>query len=130
MPIDQPAVTPVHAFADRAWEQFLALNPLMATVQGDDRWDDRLGDPGPDGRAATMAMIAGWEAEIDGFGGLDLSVEDRVTLGTIRFVIGRIREGHELRLWHFEAMDALEGPQAFVADLPRIQRGDDPERLR
>ena len=126
----EPTVTPVHAFADRAWEQFLELNPLMATVQGDDRWDDRLDDPGPEGRAAGLAMVDGWEAEIDGFGGLELSVEDQVTLGVIRFVIGRLREGHELKLWHFEAMDALEGPQIFVADLARLQVADDPESLR
>ena len=33
MSIAEPAVTPVHAFADRAWEQFLELNPVWATVQ-------------------------------------------------------------------------------------------------
>jgi uncharacterized protein (DUF885 family) len=129
MPITEPSVTPVHAFADRAWEQFLELNPIMATVQGDDRWDDQLDDPGPAGRAATVAMVDGWEAEMAGFDRLELSVEDRITLSTIRFVIGRLRAGHELRLWEFEAMDALEGPQLFVADLARLQRADDPRKL-
>lgn len=129
MSITESSVTPVHAFADRAWEQFLELNPLWATVQGDDRWDDRLDDPGPDGRAAAMAMVDGWEAEMAGFEHLELSVEDEITLGTVRFVIQRFREGHELRLWEFEAMDALEGPQAFVADLARLQRADDPRKL-
>lgn len=129
MSIAQPAVTPVHAFADQAWDRFLELNPLWATVQGDDRFDDRLGDPGPAGRAAMLAMCDGWEAEMDGLGSPELSVEDQVTLGTIRFVIGRIRQAHELRLWHFEAVDALEGPQTFVADLARLQRADDPQKL-
>ena len=62
-----PAVTPVHAFADRAWEQYLELNPLWATAQGDERWDDRLDDPGPAGRAAGLVLVDAWEAEIDGF---------------------------------------------------------------
>ena len=60
------AVTPVHAFAHRAWEQFLALDPLWATAQGDERWDDRLDDPGPEGRAARRAMVDGWAREIGG----------------------------------------------------------------
>ena len=123
MSIDPSAVTPVHAFADRAWEQFLELNPLMATVQGDDRWDDQLGDPGPDGRAAMLAVLAGWEAEMDGFAGLELSVEDQVTLGTIEFIIERIRKGQALRLWHFEAMDALEWGPIRDRHWPRYRTG-------
>ena len=85
------APTPVHAFADRAWEQFLELNPLWATLQGVDRWDDRLDDPGPEGRAAVAAMCEAWEAEMDGFAGLDLSVDDQITLGLIRFAVQRFR---------------------------------------
>ena len=71
-----PAPTPVHAFADRAWDQFLELSPLWATMQGDERWDDRLDDPGPDGRAALLAVTEAWDAEMEGFDGLELSVED------------------------------------------------------
>ena len=129
MSTSESSVTPVHAFADRAWEQFLELNPIWATLQGDDRWDDRLDDPGPAGRAASMALINSWEAELAGFEHLDQSIEDRITLSTIRFVIERFREGHALRLWEFEALDALEGPQTFVADLARLQHADDPRKL-
>ena len=74
MPNVESALNPVHAFADPAWEQFLELNPLWATMQGDERWDDRLDDPGPDGRAAMLATAEAWEAEMEGFGGLELSV--------------------------------------------------------
>ncbi|MEX1334795.1 MAG: DUF885 domain-containing protein [Candidatus Limnocylindrales bacterium] len=129
MSVAESTVTPVHAFADRAWEQFLELYPLWATLQGDHRWDDRLDDPGPAGRAAAQAVADGWAAEIDGFSRLELSVEDHITLSTIGFVIERLRESHALRLWEFEAMDALDGPQAFTADLARLQRADDPAEL-
>ena len=124
-----PAPSPVHAFADRAWEQFLELNPLWATMQGDERWDDRLDDPGPDGRAAMMALAESWEAEMEGFGGLELSVEDHITLGLIRFAVARFRGAHELRLWEMEAMDQYGGPQGLMGDLARMQRVDTPERL-
>ncbi len=129
MSLAESTVTPVHAFADRAWEQFLELNPLWATMQGDERWDDRLDDPGPDGRAAMLALAGAWEAEIDGFASLDLSVEDEITLGLIRFVIARTRGSHDLRLWEMEALDQYGGPQGLVGDLARLQRVDSPERF-
>ncbi|HKZ90817.1 MAG TPA: hypothetical protein VJZ50_01645, partial [Candidatus Limnocylindrales bacterium] len=68
------AASPVHAFAERAWEEFLELDPLWATLQGDERWDDRLDDPGPLGRAARLAMVEGWAVEMERFAGLELSV--------------------------------------------------------
>ena len=129
MSVVESAVTPVHAFADRAWDRFLELNPLWATMQGDERWDDRLDDPGPDGRAAVLALTEAWEAELDGFAGLDLSVEDEVTLGLVRFVIARFRGAMELRLWELEAMDQYSGPQGLIGDLARMQQADTPARL-
>ena len=33
----------------RTWERTLELNPTLATVYGDERYDDRLDDPGPAG---------------------------------------------------------------------------------
>ena len=98
-------------------------------MQGDERWDDRLDDPGPDGRAATLALAESWEAEMDGFGGLELSVEDQITVGLIRFAIARFRGSHELRLWEMEAIDQYSGPQGLMGDLARTQRTDTPERF-
>ena len=129
MSIAESTITPVHAFADRAWDQFLELNPLWATMQGDERWDDRLDDPGPDGRVAMLALAEAWEAEMDGFAGLELSVEDQITLGLIRFAIARFRGSHELRLWEMEAIDQYSGPQGLMGDLARTQRTDTPERF-
>jgi uncharacterized protein (DUF885 family) len=126
----EPTATPVHAFAERAWEQYLQLNPLWATSQGDERWDDRLDDPGPVGRSVTLALVDAWEAEIEGFGGLELSVEDSITLDLIGIVIDRTREADALRLWQMEAIDQHGGPQGLVGDLARIQRADTPERLQ
>jgi uncharacterized protein (DUF885 family) len=126
----EPAATPVHVFAERAWEQYLQLNPLWATSQGDERWDDRLDDPGPAGRAAMLTLVGAWEAEIEGFGGLELSVEDSITLDLVGIVIDRSREADALCLWQMEAVDQHGGPQGLVGDLARIQRADTPERLQ
>jgi len=123
------APTPVYEFAERAWDEFLAQSPIWATAQGDERWDDRLDDPGPDGRAAELALTDGWEAEMVRLDGADLSVEDSVTLGLIRVVIARIRRAHDLRLWEMEGIDQYGGPQGLIGDLARLQRTDTPERL-
>jgi len=127
--VARPAATPVHTFADRAWGRYLELNPLWATMQGDERWDDRLGDPGPDGRAAELALVDGWDAEMRGFETLELSVEDAVTMDLMRVVVDRIREAHQLRLWEMEPIDQYGGPQTLIGDLARLQRTDTPERL-
>ncbi len=129
MSVAATAGRPVHVFAERAWEQFLELNPLWATAQGDERWDDRLDDPGPDGRAAQVAMFEGWEAEMRGLFGLESSVEDAVTLDLIGVVVERMREAHALRLWEMEAIDQYGGPQGLIGDLARLQRTDSAERF-
>ena len=129
MTVADPTVSPVHAFADRAWERFLELEPLWATAQGDDRWDDRLDDPGPVGRAAELALLDEWEVEMASLEGAPLSVEDAVTIGLVRIVIERIRRAHDLRVWEMEAVDQYGGPQALLGDLARLQPTDTPERF-
>ncbi|CAN5666380.1 hypothetical protein BH23CHL8_BH23CHL8_10820 [soil metagenome] len=129
MAIDEGAASPVHAFAERAWEQFLAQNPLWATSQGDERWDDRLGNPGSAGRAAELAMLSGWEAEMEALGEGPWTAEDAVTLDLIRVVVRRMREAHAHRLWQLDAIDQYAGPQGLIGDLARVQRLDTPERV-
>ncbi len=116
--------TPVHAFADRAWDQFLEQDPVSATVQGDERWDDRLDDPSAAGRSAFMGMVEDWAAEMEGLDRGDLSVEDTVTLGLMRAIVRRFRGADELRLWQMEALDQLNGPQTLVGELARFHRAD------
>jgi uncharacterized protein (DUF885 family) len=129
MSVASVGVSRVHAFADRAWTQYLEQNPLWATSQGDERWDDRLDDPGPEGRAAQLAMVEGWAAELRALDDVDQSTEDAVTLDLMRVVVTRMRQAHDLRLWEMEAIDQYGGPQGLIGDLARLQRADTPERL-
>ena len=121
--------TAIHRFADRAWDEFLEQDPVWATVQGDDRWLDRLDDPSPAGRAAFMAMVDRWSEELDGLAGDELGVEDQVTVGLMRAVIARFRGADELRLWEMDALDQLNGPQTIPGELARFHRTDTPERF-
>ena len=72
--------TPVYRFADRAWSEFLELDPMWATVQGIETWDDRLDDPSAEGRAAMNALVERWAAELDELETGELSVEDTVVV--------------------------------------------------
>ncbi len=121
--------TPVHQFADRAWFEFLELNPLWATVQGIETWDDRLDDPSAAGRAVLMVLVERWAVQVDELSQDELSVEDTVTLGLMRAVIRRFRGAQELRLWEFDALDQISGPQSLVGELARFQRTDTPARF-
>jgi uncharacterized protein (DUF885 family) len=126
---DTARATPVHRFADQAWDEFLELDPMWATVQGDERWDDRLDDPSPAGRAALMAVIERWSERIDELDHGELEVEDVVTVGLMRAVVQRFRGADELRLWQMEALDQLNGPQTLPGELARFQRTDTEERF-
>ena len=55
MTISDRSETPVDALSERFWEAILELNPVTATVYGDDRYDDRLDDPGPRARGDAQA---------------------------------------------------------------------------
>ena len=121
--------TPVYQFADEAWTQYLELNPMWATVQGIETWDDRLDDPSAAGRAALMALVESWSARVDELASDDLSVEDTVTLGLMRAVIDRFQGAHELRLWEMEALDQIGGPPSLVNELARFCRTDTTQRF-
>lgn len=121
--------TPVHQFADRAWMEFLELNPLWATIQGIETWDDQLDDPSAEGRARLVALVDRWAASIAELSADDLSIEDTVTLRLMRAVVDRFHGAHELRLWELEALDQIDGPQSLIGSLARFHRTDTPERF-
>ena len=71
--------TATDAIADRFWEDMLALQPTMATMYGDHRFDDRLEDPSAAGRAAVLARVGRASREAAAIPEPELSVEDRIT---------------------------------------------------
>jgi uncharacterized protein (DUF885 family) len=124
-----PGGTPVYAFADHAWDEFLELNPVWATVQGVETWDDRLDDPSAAGRVRSDAMVERWASRIEALDDGALSVEDTVTLGLMRAVVARFRGASQHRLWHMDALDQISGPQSLIGELARFQRTDTDERF-
>ena len=123
------SMSAVDALADRFWESYLQLNPISATVYGDTRYDDRLPDPGPDGRArgrrlAEETRAAALAIPLDGLG-----VEERITRD-ILIVVGEMAlEDDDQRLDTLLVVDQMGGPQTLLPQLCQFQAADDADRL-
>jgi len=111
------------------WEDLLPLQPATATVYGDDRYDDRLEDPGPAGRAASRALAERVRREIAGVPDDGLSVEERITKDMVRIVVDLGIEGDDLAFHELRAVDHMEGIQLQISQISQFQRADTPERL-
>jgi uncharacterized protein (DUF885 family) len=119
----------VNELADRFWEGILELNPTTATVYGDDRYDDRLEDPGPEGRATARSLMEGALAEALAIDPQGLMVEDRITRDVIRVVCELQIEQDDQRIDQLKVVDQISGPQTLLPQVAQFQKVDTPERL-
>ena len=127
-PPDQPNA-PVNELSDRFWEGILELNPTTATVYGDERYDDRLEDPSPAGRAKARALMEKTKAEAEAISPDGLSIEDRITRDML-IVVGELGiEEDEQGTHRLRVVDQIGGPQTLLPQLCQFQRADTPERL-
>ena len=124
-----PDPTPVNDLADRFWEAILELNPTTATLYGDDRYADRLEDPGPEGRARTRALMAQTRAEATAIDTDGLPTEDRITRDMLKVVAELSLEEDDQRLHELRVVDQMGGPQQLLPQLTQFQPADTPERL-
>jgi uncharacterized protein (DUF885 family) len=115
--------------ADRFWQWFLVRSPMYATVLGDERYDDRLPDPTPEGRATEVAGLKGFLEDAQQIERSGLSQEDSITLDMLEVVARIWLRQHAHDTHHFDAMDQMGGPQNLPGDMSRFQRLDTPERL-
>lgn len=122
------ATEAVNALADRFWEAYLEQNPTIATLYGDDRWDDRLDDPSPAGRAAARALRGETLAALAAIPPDDLPVEERITHDMLRVVCELGNEADDLRMDLVGLVDQIDGPQSLLAQGVQFQPADTPER--
>ncbi len=121
--------TPVDALSERFWEAILELNPVTATVYGDDRYDDRLDDPGPEGRAATRRLMEQTLAEVEAIPPDDLPTEERITRDMLRVVAELGIEEDDQQIHQLRVVDQMSGPQQTLPQLTSFQSADTPARL-
>jgi uncharacterized protein (DUF885 family) len=121
--------SPVEGAADRFWQYFLSSQPIYASMLGDHRYDDRLDDPGPAGRASDRAALSALLAETGTIDRGALPVEERITLGMLEVVARLHLALHEHRLHEFGSLDHISGPQSLMGDLARFTAVDSDEAL-
>ena len=126
MPSPDPAA--VNALADRYWQAYLEQHPLLATMYGDDRWDDRMDDPSPAGRAAAAALRQRTLAELVAIPLDGLPVEERITHDMLRVVCELGDEAEALRMDLVGLVDQIDGPQGLLGQGIQFQRADTPGR--
>ncbi len=122
-------ISPIDELSDRFWEGILELNPTTATVYGDDRYDERLEDPSPAGRAKVRSLMERTKVEAEAIPTDGLSIEDRITRDML-VVIGELGiEEDEQGTHRLRVVDQIGGPQTLLPQLCQFQRADTPERL-
>jgi uncharacterized protein (DUF885 family) len=127
--VPEPELTPVNALADRFWEAFLELHPTTATVYGDERYADRLEDPGPEGRARVRALMERTAAEATAIETDGLPTEDRITRDMLKVIAELNIEEDDQALHELRVVDQMGGPQQLLPQLTQFQPADTPERL-
>jgi uncharacterized protein (DUF885 family) len=126
--LPEPA-TPVNELADRFWESILEINPTTATFYGDDRYADRLEDPGPEGRARARALMERTAAEASAIDTDGLPTEDRITRDMLKVIAELQIEEDDQALHQLRVVDQMGGPQQLLPQLTQFQPADTPERL-
>jgi uncharacterized protein (DUF885 family) len=122
-------LTPVDALADRFWEAVLELAPTTATFYGDERYADRLEDPGPAGRAASRALMERTAAEAGAIDTAGLPTEERITRDMLKVIAELQIEEDDQELYQLRVVDQMGGPQQLLPQLTQFQPADTPERL-
>ena len=116
------------ALAARTWDRTLALNPPLATIYGDERYDDRLDDPGPAGRAARRALADETLAAAEAVPVTALDGEERITRDLLRLTAATDVADDEARMDLVGAVQQ-QGHQSLLPELVQFQRADTSERL-
>jgi uncharacterized protein (DUF885 family) len=121
--------SPVNALSDRFWESILELNPTTATVYGDERYNDRLDDPGPAGRAKARSLAEQTKADAEAIPADGLSIEDRITRDMLIVIAELAIEEDDQATHRLKVVDQIGGPQTILPQLCQFQPADTPERL-
>ncbi len=108
------------SLADEYWEARLQAHPVMATAIGDRRFDDRLEDISPEGRAAWHARLMELHDRVGRITTAQLDEEDRITQAALDEVIRTdvaIADADR----HAYSVDPLDGPQVGFLNIPAFQ---------
>ncbi|HEX3225802.1 MAG TPA: DUF885 domain-containing protein [Gaiellaceae bacterium] len=117
----------VAAVADRFWERYLELDPLMGTDIGDERYDGLLEDTSAAGRAAAARVYDETLVEVAGIDGSTLSEEERLTVDLVEFAARRGLARADLNRLSAAAHNQL--PAVILPAIASLQRVGDADGL-
>jgi len=118
----------IDELANRFWEKILELDPLQATILGDDRFDDRLPDLSPAGRGRESELSRQVLSEAEAIGGDDLETEQVITRDMLVLIARNALEAQERKLYQL-AVDHIWGVQTMPVLIAQYQKADTPEGL-
>ncbi|MGH2650825.1 MAG: DUF885 family protein, partial [Actinomycetota bacterium] len=117
------------ALVDDYWEGLIEADPLLGTLVGDERFDDRLPDPSEAGRSKREALHRRARTQLEA---LDRDVPDvgvRTSLDMLEAIALRDLAEIDHRLDRLRVVSHLWGPGQLFGELGSLQRADTPERL-
>ncbi|HEX6788487.1 MAG TPA: DUF885 domain-containing protein [Gaiellaceae bacterium] len=117
----------IAAVADRFWEQYLGLDPLVGTDIGDERYDGMLDDTSSVGRAAATRV---YDETLESLAAVDRSAlpeEEQLTAELIEFAARRGLAREELN--RLCAASHNQFPAVILPAIASLQRVSDSEGL-
>ena len=118
----------VDALVARAWDDLLRIEPLMGTIVGDERNDDRLSDPSEAGRASQETVFRSAQREAGAVDRTELDDEHASSLDILEAICARFLAKLDHRIDRLEVANHLFGPAALLGEVASIQQADTPER--
>jgi len=115
--------------ADRVWEGLLEIAPELGTAIGDERFDDRLGDPGPVGRDREVSLFRGALEELDTLDRDALDEGNRLTMDVLEAIAKRSLAAIDQRTDRLVVASHMMGPSNTLGEIASMQRADTSERL-
>ena len=123
--------TVLHALAAAYWDAYLEADPLFATAIGDRRFDDRVPDPTPEGRASTRARFLDILDRADALDADAFEGEVRITLLMLRQSIASDIAELDAGLtdWNVDPLDGVPARFLLVPDYQRLETLEDGRRM-
>lgn len=128
MPVVLDPDAAVNDLADRFWDGVLEREPTWATLLGDERFNDRWPDLGPDGRAAEEAAYRSVLAEAGEIPVEGLDPEQIITRDLLILVAENHLEALAQKQYQL-AIDHMSGPQVWPSEIAQYQPADTAERV-
>ncbi len=110
------------------WEGILRRDPTIATFFGDFRYNDRLPDAGPEGRAAQESAFQDVLRRLEGIPEGELQRDERVSRDMPRLAAEQGLAALPFRLDEM-AVDQMGGPQVWLPELLNWHPIDTPEHM-